>query len=449
MIQEDIQTVTAADRASGGVRNPDPAAAPRLSDSPLAGNLPGSPLSKAVFLDRDGTLARDIHYCRRPEDLELLPTVAEGLRLLARLDYKIIVITNQSGIARGYFTEDTLSRIHEKMLQDIRQAGGRIDAVYYCPHHPDDACACRKPQTGLLQQAAREWNLDLSQSYFIGDKFLDMQAANKVNCKAVIVPNTPPETDLLEGKNDYPEKLHYISPDFINAAKWIEKDSAQRIKVTMVVPTRNEALNLGEFLPQISEEIQVLVVDGQSTDGTPEVARKLRPSTAILTQTGRGKGNAMKQGFAAAAGEYIVTFDADGSFSLAEVARFVEPLINGYDLVKGSRFIHGAGTSDMPFVRRFGNWCFVTFANLLFGTRYTDLAYGYHAFRKSAVQKLDIRSDGFEIDTELYLKAHKYGLRVLEVPSYEGKRKFGQGNLKSLSDGWRILKMILKVRFGK
>jgi len=119
---------------------------------------------KAIFIDRDGTIAKDVRYCSRPEDFEFLPAVLEGLRLLAKTDYKLIVITNQSGIARGYFTEVTLGKIHEIMKRSITEKGGRIDAIYYCPHHPNDKCDCRKPQIGLFKTAARDWDINLTES---------------------------------------------------------------------------------------------------------------------------------------------------------------------------------------------------------------------------------------------------------------------------------------------
>lgn len=177
-------------------------------------------MNRAVFIDRDGTIAKDIPYCSRPEDFELLPTVGEGIRLLNGSGFKVIIITNQSGIARGYFTEQTLQRIHEKMEGDLAGYGAHIDAIYYCPHHPDDHCHCRKPNIGLLEKAAQELRLDLSSSYLIGDKFLDIETANKARCKAVLVPSSEPEKNLL--RDDYTgADIDFICSDFYTAVRWI------------------------------------------------------------------------------------------------------------------------------------------------------------------------------------------------------------------------------------
>ena len=120
--------------------------------------------NKAVFLDRDGTIARDVHYCRRVEDFELLPTVPEAIKLLNADGFRVVVITNQSGITRGYFTEETLARIHKKMEEELAEHGSRLDAIYYCPHHPDDGCECRKPKTALFQEASQQLDIGISLS---------------------------------------------------------------------------------------------------------------------------------------------------------------------------------------------------------------------------------------------------------------------------------------------
>lgn len=118
-------------------------------------------MHKAVFLDRDDTIARDVPYCSRPEDFELLPEAGEDIFLLNESGYKVIVITNQSGIARGYFTEVMLEMIHQRMRTALAVFGASMDGIYYCPHHPDNECDCRKPKPGLVFKAAWEHDIDL------------------------------------------------------------------------------------------------------------------------------------------------------------------------------------------------------------------------------------------------------------------------------------------------
>jgi D-glycero-D-manno-heptose 1,7-bisphosphate phosphatase len=153
--------------------------------------------NKAVFIDRDGTMARDVHYCSLPEDFELLPGVVEGIRLLNEHGFKVVVVTNQSGIARGYFTEETLKQIHQKMEHDLAKGGARIDATYYCPHHPDEDCACRKPKPKMLLDAARDFEIDLPHSYVIGDVDMDIKMGQQVGCKTLMVRSSSPLTESV------------------------------------------------------------------------------------------------------------------------------------------------------------------------------------------------------------------------------------------------------------
>jgi D,D-heptose 1,7-bisphosphate phosphatase len=143
--------------------------------------------NRAVFLDRDGTIARDVHYCRRPEDFKLFKDVPFSIKMLNENGYKTVLVTNQSGIARGYFTEETLDRIHQKMKDELAAAGATIDAIYYCPHHPDEHCSCRKPKTALFLKAAKELDIDLGHSYMVGDMQIDIEAGNTIGCKTVLV----------------------------------------------------------------------------------------------------------------------------------------------------------------------------------------------------------------------------------------------------------------------
>ncbi len=171
--------------------------------------------ARAVFLDRDDTIARDVPYCSRPEDLELLPGVGEGIRLLNESGFKVIIITNQSGIARGYFTEEMLGEIHQKMKDDLAKCGAHIDAIYYCPHHPDDGCDCRKPKPALAFQAAKEHHINLSRSFLIGDKLQDIEAGHFAGCKTVLISPVETSETLLQGK----VKPDFTARDFIQAVQ--------------------------------------------------------------------------------------------------------------------------------------------------------------------------------------------------------------------------------------
>ena len=151
-------------------------------------------MHKAVFLDRDGTIARDVPYCSRPEDFELLPDVAEGIKLLNEHGFKVVVVTNQSGIARGYFTEKMLAEIHDKMITQLAEHGAHVDAIYYCPHHPDDNCECRKPKPKMVFQAALDLDIELGQSYVIGDSEMDVELARQAGCNAGIRVGEPGDT---------------------------------------------------------------------------------------------------------------------------------------------------------------------------------------------------------------------------------------------------------------
>lgn len=138
---------------------------------------------KAVFIDRDDTIAKDVPYCSRPEDMVLFDGVPSAIKKLNDAGYLVIVITNQSGVARGYFDENTLTQIHEKMVADIEAGGGRIDDIFICPHHPDDNCGCRKPEVGMGIAAIKKHHIDVTSSYMIGNSDADVQFGEKLGCR--------------------------------------------------------------------------------------------------------------------------------------------------------------------------------------------------------------------------------------------------------------------------
>ena len=234
-------------------------------------------------------------------------------------------------------------------------------------------------------------------------------------------------------------------------------------RVSVVVPTRNEARNLEVVLPAIAAVRpavhEIIVVDGHSVDGSIATAQRVLPWVRAITQTRKGKGNAMACGFAAATGDVIVMFDADGSADPAEIPAFVSALVAGADFAKGSRFAPGGGSDDITLLRRTGNAGLNGVANALFGTSYTDLCYGYNAFWADLLPLLDLPEpaapapadgmlwgDGFEIETVLNCRVAAAGLRITEVPSVERQRIFGRTNLRTFADGTRVLRTLAAER---
>jgi glycosyltransferase involved in cell wall biosynthesis len=218
--------------------------------------------------------------------------------------------------------------------------------------------------------------------------------------------------------------------------------------VSVVIPAKNEARNLEHVFGTIPEWVsEIVLVDGHSTDDTVAVAQKLHPAIRIVHQQGRGKGDALQAGFAAAEGEIIVMMDADGSTDGGEILRFVGALVTGADFAKGSRFASGGGSDDITFSRHLGNRILSGLVNSFFGTRYTDLCYGYNAFWAKHLSKLDLNCDGFEIETVMNVRAAKAGLAIQEIPSYEHLRLHGMSNLKVFRDGMRIARFIVRERF--
>ncbi len=217
--------------------------------------------------------------------------------------------------------------------------------------------------------------------------------------------------------------------------------------VSVVIPAMNEAENLPYVFKTLPEWVhEVVLVDGNSTDNTVAVARELRPDVVVVKQTGKGKGDALIAGFAACTGDIIVMVDADGSADGHEIVAFVSALVSGADFAKGSRFANGGGTDDMTPVRKLGNWVLCTVVNRKFGARYTDLCYGYNAFWRHCLDKIDLDCTGFEVETLMNIRVVKAGLRVQEIPSHEFERIHGMSNLSAVRDGLRVLRVILKER---
>jgi D,D-heptose 1,7-bisphosphate phosphatase len=184
-------------------------------------------MNRAVFLDRDGVINKERHeYVKSWEEFEFLPNSIKALKLLSKTDYKIIIVTNQAGIARGYYTEGILNDIHEKMLNELSKNNVRIDAIKYCPHKEEDDCKCRKPKSTLILSATNEFDIDLNKSWLIGDKTKDIKTVENIkemghNIKTILV-----MTGYAGKDGIYNVKPDYYAEDLMEAVNIIRKHNS-------------------------------------------------------------------------------------------------------------------------------------------------------------------------------------------------------------------------------
>jgi len=183
---------------------------------------------KVVFLDRDGTINEEVGYVNHIERFNLLPRAGQAIRLLNQQGWKAVVITNQSGVARGYFSESLVHQVHQKMRDLLKKEGAHLDGIYYCPHHPDigvppyrQTCRCRKPATGLIEEAVKELDLDTSQSYMIGDRWADVEFGRRVGAKAVLILTGYGRGEWEYFREQRAVKPDYVAEDLFAAVQWI------------------------------------------------------------------------------------------------------------------------------------------------------------------------------------------------------------------------------------
>jgi glycosyltransferase involved in cell wall biosynthesis len=227
----------------------------------------------------------------------------------------------------------------------------------------------------------------------------------------------------------------------------MQQELPQQLVISVLIPARNEAHNLEFVLPKIPSIVgEVILIDGHSTDDTIAVAQELLPSIRIVSQLGKGKGDAIRAGLEASRGDIIVMLDADGSTDPNEIPRFIEVLIAGNDFAKGSRFVKGGGSHDITLLRRIGNYWLSKLVNLLYHAQFSDLCYGYNAFWRHCFDQIKINSDGFEIETLINIRMHLAKFKIVEVPSVEYPRIHGESKLHTFRDGWRVLQTILRER---
>ena len=176
-------------------------------------------MTTAVFLDRDDIIVEDPGYVHKLEDFKLIQNAIEGLKLLK--NYKLFIITNQSGIGRGIYKLQDFSKFNNHLIRELKKNNIKIRKTYYCPHKPEDNCKCRKPKTKLLKDAAKEFNIDLKKSFAIGDKKLDVKMGKNAGCKTILVLTG---NGIKEKENS---KADYVAKDLLEAAKWILKNEKQ------------------------------------------------------------------------------------------------------------------------------------------------------------------------------------------------------------------------------
>jgi glycosyltransferase involved in cell wall biosynthesis len=217
--------------------------------------------------------------------------------------------------------------------------------------------------------------------------------------------------------------------------------------VSVIICALNEEQNLPHVLPRIPAWVnEVILVDGHSTDATVVIAKQVRPDIRIVFQPGSGKGDALKCGIQQATSEIIVTLDADGQTNPEDIQRFITPLLSGYDFAKGTRLAHSR-PPNMARHRWFGNKILANTANILYGTRYTDICSGYCAYWKSAFERLKLSNNGFGMEQELMVKAKKAGLEIIEVEHYDAGRLGSNSKVSGIKQGFIDFWIIIKNRF--
>jgi len=185
----------------------------------------------AIFLDRDGTVNEEMGYINHPDRFKIFPFVAQSINIFNQLGFAVVIVTNQSGVAREYFTESMVIELHEKLIREMKDKKARIDAIYYCPHHPTEGkgkykqnCRCRKPLPGMIEKAVKDLNLDITGSYMIGDRYKDMVFARNLNIKSAFVMTGYGKGEFEHQKSSWQHFPDLIGNDLLDIARKIQKE---------------------------------------------------------------------------------------------------------------------------------------------------------------------------------------------------------------------------------
>jgi len=224
--------------------------------------------------------------------------------------------------------------------------------------------------------------------------------------------------------------------------------SNQKMSVSVIIITLNEFESIGQVLKELPRNLdEILVVDGYSSDGTPELVKSL--GYEVIMQQGKGYGAAFLTGIKKAKGDVLVLMDGDGSHNPADIPRLLEKVSEGYDAVFGSRYLPGSGSEDDTIIRYFGNKVFTYFTNLVHHVGISDSLYLFAAIRREVFERIKLSGLGFEFCVEVPIKVHLAGFKIAEVPCFERKRFYGKSRVNAFFHGLRILWMIIKIKFSK
>jgi len=379
------------------------------------------------------------------EDVELLPTVAEAIKLFNESDLKVLVVTNQSGIARGYFDKETLIQIHRKMEDELAKYGAHVDAIYYCPHHPDEDCICRKPKTALFYRAAMELDIDFIRSFVIGDTQMDIDAGKALGCQTVLI------TTGLQGGNEITGPPDYTADSLLEAAQWVMKRCAMK-KISIVIPALNEEEAITGTIQAIPKdkleamgyEAQILVVDNGSNDRTGELASQA--GAEVVFEPERGYGRAYKTGFAHARGDIIATADADLTYPVEDIPKLVQTLEQeNLDFITTNRYAYMRDGAMSP-MHRVGNAILNLTTRLLFGADIRDSQSGMWVFKRSLLHNMKLRYDTMALSEELKLEACYFIKSNWKEVPIEYRARVGEVKLRSWRDGLGNLFRLIKKR---
>ncbi len=284
-------------------------------------------MNKAIFLDRDGTLNEDLGYTYKTEQFELLPGVIEGLKLLK--DYKLFIVSNQSGIGRGYYTEEDMHKYNNRMLEEFKKHNIKIEKIYFCPHSPETECDCRKPNNKYVKEAEKTYNLDLKKSFTVGDHPADVLLAKNSGCKSIYLLTGHGVKHLDKARKANPE---YIAANFMQATEYIISKNENKIiprnkikqltenikkqgKTIVTINGTFDILHLGHesILKEAKKQGDILIV-GVNSDSS--VKQNKGPERPVNNQSSRAK---MIANFKEV--DYVTIFDEKTPIELLELTK--------------------------------------------------------------------------------------------------------------------------------